>query len=253
MKNDIKKIAYAVESSKKVESLKEEEKRKKEEYNELIKSSLYSYFFLEYEKNNKNLDETIYFLLNGRYSIIEELGTKIFGSTNIKKADDLIPDKFIFINKYNKTLYNILDDINKMYLKALTSFKNEFSIVYKYEHKKTLEATLNEVKNYILNIFEDEIKQDGDYIFTLEALQMRKVCQDIIQQIKDKFNYSLSFKEYESIINEIKKMYKVDISYQSQKEKAIKKEIDRKNKSIVKRIPLSWKIYGAIKLFKKLK
>ena len=253
MKNDIKKIAYAVEYAKKVESLKDEEKRKKEEYNELLKSSLYSCFFLEYEKNNKNLDDTIYKLLNDRYSIIEEIGAKIFGSTNIKKADDLIPDKIITLNKYNKTLYNVLDDLNKAYLKALTGFKNEFSIIYKYERKKSLESALNDVKNYILNIFEDEAKQDGDYILTLEALQIREVRQDIIQQIKDKFNYNLSFKEYESIINDIKKMYKIDISYQSKKEKAIKKEIDRKNKSIIKRIPLSWKIYGAIKLFKKLK
>ena len=253
MKNDIKKIAYAVESAKKVESLKEEEKRKKEEYNELLRSSLYSCFFLEYEKKNKNLDDTIYKLLNDRYSIIEELGHKIYKSTNIKKADDLIPDKFIFINKYNKTLYNILDDLNKAYLKVLTSFKNEFSIIYKYGRKKTLESALNEAKSHILNIFEEEIEADGDYLITLEALQTRRVCQDIIQQIKDKFNYSLSFKEYESIINEIKKMYKIDISYQNQKEKAIKKELDRKNKSIVKRIPLSWKIYGAIKIFKKLK
>ena len=253
MKNDIKKIAYAVESAKKVESLKDEEKRKKEEYNELLKSSLYSCFFLEYEKNNKNLDDTIYKLLNDRYNIIEELGHKIYKSTNIKKADDLLPDKIITLNKYNKNLYNILDDLNKAYLKVLTGFKNEFSIIYKYERKKSLESALNEAKSYILNIFEEEIEADGDYLITLEALQAREVCQDIIQQVKDKFNYSLSFKEYESIINEIKKMYKVDISYQSQKEKAIKKELDRKNKSIVKRIPLSWKIYGAIKIFKKLK
>ena len=253
MKNDIKKIAYAVESAKKVESLKEEEKRKKEEYNELLRSSLYSCFFLEYEKNNKNLDDTIYKLLNDRYSIIEEIGAKIYGSTNIKKADGLIPDKFIYVNKYNKTLYNILDDLNKAYLKVLTGFKNDFSILYKYERKKSLESALNDVKNYILNIFEDEAKQDGDYILTLEALQIREVRQDIIQHIKDKFNYNLSFKEYESIINDIKKMYKIDISYQSKKEKAIKKELDQKNKSIIKRIPLSWKIYGAIKIFKKLK
>ena len=253
MKNDIKKIAYAVESAKKVESLKDEEKRKKEEYNELLKGSLYSCFFLEYEKNNKNLDDTIYNLLKNRYNIIEELGAKIYGSTKIKKDDDLIPDKKIIINKYNKTLYNILDDLNKTYLKVLTGFKNEFSIIYKYERKKSLESALNEAKSYILNIFEEEIEADGDYLITLEALQTREVCQDIIQQVKDKFNYNLSFKEYEGIINDIKKMYKIDISYQNQKEKAIKRELDRKNKSIIKRIPLSWKIYGAIKLFKKLK
>ena len=63
MKNDIKKIAYAVESAKKVESLKDEEKRKKEEYNELLKSSLYSCFFLEYEKNISNAAIRLFLVL----------------------------------------------------------------------------------------------------------------------------------------------------------------------------------------------
>ena len=58
----------------------------------------------------------------------------------------------------------------------------------------------------------------------------------------------ITIDEYLKIINSIKKMYDIDIKYQKEKEKVISKVKPKKKKGLLSNIPLSWKIFGILKL-----
>ena len=243
MKNDIKKMAYSLEAKNKLENEKERKRRERKEYQEVLNCTLDTSFFLNYE-NNQELNDFYFMMIDKKYNIIENLAINIYNKLTIKEPDELDPTKEITKRKYNKSYEEIKKDLDLIYFDRLKKFVNEMMLREEIRKKHLKENIIN----YIHNITRTLLNDDNDYILTFETMQKRETIQLIKEDLKKLYDYSITVDEYLKIINSIKKMYAIDIKYQKEKEKVISKVKQKKKKGLLSSIPLSWKIFGILKL-----
>ena len=198
----------------------------------------------EIKQKEKNLKDDVKRLsdayIEANYNRYNSYNNIVINQFDMKKdIESELLNKYDDVNDY--LLSDYIDEVfNKEFKKGINNLKLKTKIE-------------NEEKNELLyNLIYNSINNSTDDILTIFSALEDAQMYESAKKILINNGYIITLDEYISIINRIKKLYNNKIVAEKEQQKIQKKQKNNIYKSVANQIPTSWKVYGTIKLLKKI-
>lgn len=167
-------------------------------------------------------------LLEDKSKIIREVAIKLYDIN-----DHLHTNKKLFNYELDKTLDNIILDIDTIYIKQYKKYFQSYDLKQKVQKEYIKELIYNKIKSHIE--FCKNKKSMKNILYAIKTSEYKKALYDDLYKQDVNFNENIANEFYHTILNKVIRDYKNDPTTQE-------------NDPDIN-IPLGWKIYGIVKAF----